>query len=143
VLFLTDTKGMINANISSLLCLASKRCSPLASKIPNLFRLLQLQIKSNIIYFNCACATLICLNQTKQNGSHNTPLRELGHDQFSSLQVLRPLIRIKYTSLFRLVMLPQLCIDLLSSPINVYFHNLGSQYFVCFQNVLFEMREAS
>jgi hypothetical protein len=54
------------------------------------------KIKSNTIYFNCACATIICLNQNKQNGSHNTPLRELGRDQFSPLHFLRPRIRIKY-----------------------------------------------
>jgi hypothetical protein len=101
------------------------------------------QIKSNIIYFNCACAILIFLNQNKQNGSYNTPLRELGRDQFSPLQVLLPIIRIKYTSLFGLVMLPQLCIDLRSSPNNVYSYNLSSQCFVYFQNVLFERREAS
>jgi hypothetical protein len=64
-------------------------------------------------YFNCACATLIYLNKNKQNGSHNTPLKELGRDQFSPLQVLLPRIRIKYTSLIGLVMLPQLCIGLL------------------------------
>jgi hypothetical protein len=61
------------------------------------------KIKSNIIYFNCACATLICLNQNKQNGSHNTPLRELGRDQFNKLHFLRPRIRIKYKSLLVLV----------------------------------------
>jgi hypothetical protein len=61
------------------------------------------QIKSNTIYFNCACATLICINQTKQNGSHNTPLRELGRDQFNQLHLLRPIIRIKYRSLLVLV----------------------------------------
>jgi hypothetical protein len=87
-------------------------------------------IKSNIIYFNCAYATLICVNQNKQNGSHNTPLKELGRDQFSPLQVLRPIIWIKYTYL-------------LSSPNNVYSHNLGSRCVVCHQIVSFERRESS
>jgi hypothetical protein len=40
-------------------------------------------------------------------------------------------------------MLPQLYIDLLSSPNNDYYHNLDSLCFVCSQNVLFESREAS
>jgi hypothetical protein len=101
------------------------------------------QIKSNIIYFNCAYATLICLNQNKQSGSHSTPLKELERDQFSPIQVLFPIIRIAYTSLIGLVMLPQLCIDMLSSPNNIYSHNLGSLCFVCSKNVLFESREAS
>jgi hypothetical protein len=79
--------------------------------------------KSNIICFNCACATLICLNQYKQNGSHNTPLIELGRDQFNPLQFLLPRIWIKYTSLIGFVMLPQLCIVLMSSLNNVYSHN--------------------
>jgi hypothetical protein len=84
---------------------------------PYFFSMVQdIQVKgiqdSNIIRFNCA--SLVCLNKNKQNGSHNTPLRELGCDQFSPLQVLRPSIWIKYTSLFGLVMVPQLCIDLLS-----------------------------
>jgi hypothetical protein len=61
---------------------------------------------------------LICLNQNKQNGSHNTPLKELGHDQFSPLQVLLPRIRIKYTALIELVMIHQLFIYQLSSPNN-------------------------
>jgi hypothetical protein len=78
------------------------------------------QIKSNIIYFNCACATLICLNQNKQNGIHNTPLKELGRGQFNPLQVLLPRIQIKYISLIGLVILPQLCVDKLSLPNNVY-----------------------
>jgi hypothetical protein len=43
--------------------------------------------QSNIIYFDCACATLIFLNKNNQNGSHKTPRRELGCDQFSPLQV--------------------------------------------------------
>jgi hypothetical protein len=73
---------------------------------------------------------LICLNKNKQNGSHNTPIRELGRDQFNPLQVLRPRIQIKYTSLFGLVMLPQLFNDLPSWPSNVYSHNLSSQCFV-------------
>jgi hypothetical protein len=100
-------------------------------------------IKSNIIHFNCACATLVCLNQNKQNGSHNTALKELGLDQFSPLLVLRPRIQIKYTSLIGLVMLPKLCIALLSSPKNVYYHNLDSLCCVCPQHVSFERREAS
>jgi hypothetical protein len=101
--------------------------------------------QSNIIYFNCACAcaALICFNQNKQNGSHNTPLKELGRDQFSPLQVLRPIIRIKYKSLIGLEMLPKLCIDLLSSPKTVYSRNLDSLCFVCPKNLLFESREAS
>jgi hypothetical protein len=72
------------------------------------------QIKSNIIYFNCARATLICffLNKHKQNGSHNTPLRELGRDQFSQLvRVLRPKLRLMFTFLSGLAMLLLLCID--------------------------------
>jgi hypothetical protein len=55
--------------------------------------------QSNIIYFNCACAMLIFLNQNKQNSSHITPLRELGRDQFSQLHFLRPGIQIVYRSL--------------------------------------------
>jgi hypothetical protein len=86
---------------------------------------------------------LICLNQTKQNGIHNTPLKELGRDQFSPLQVLRPIIWIKYTSVIGLVMLPQLCIALLSSPNNVNSLNLDSLCFFCLQNVSFERREDS
>jgi hypothetical protein len=74
----------------------------LKTDMQNIQKMLQ-QIKSTIIYFNCACATLICLNQNKQNGSHNTPLRELGRDQFSLLHFLRPRIRIKYKSLIVLV----------------------------------------
>jgi hypothetical protein len=96
-----------------------------------------------MIYFNCDCATLIWLNKKKQNGIHNTPLKELGRDQFSPLQVLRPRIWIKYASLIGLVMLPQLCIDLLSSPNNFYSNRLDSLCFVCPQNVSFERRETS
>jgi hypothetical protein len=58
--------------------------------------------QSNIIYFNFACATLICVNQNKHNGSHNTPLKELGRDQFSQLRFLRPRIRKVYRSLILL-----------------------------------------
>jgi hypothetical protein len=58
--------------------------------------------KSNIIYFNCACATLICLNQKKQKGSHNNPLKDLGRDQFSQLCFLHPIIQIVYRSLILL-----------------------------------------
>jgi hypothetical protein len=112
-------------------------------QLPPIDTTLDIQIKSNVIHFNCACATLICLNQNKQNSSHNTPLKELGHDQFSPLQVLLPRIRIKYTSVIGLVMLPQLCVDLLSSPNNVYSLNLDSLCFVYCQNVLFESCEAS
>jgi hypothetical protein len=102
-------------------------------------------VKSNIIYFNCACTTLICLNKTKQNITvAKIPLlRELGHDQFSPLQVLRPRIQIRYKSLFGLMMLLQLCIALLNSPNKVYSRNLSSQYFVCPQNLLFERHVAS
>jgi hypothetical protein len=85
----------------------------------------------------------ICLNQNKQNVSHNTPLKELGCDQFNPLQVLLQRIQIKYTSLIGLVMLHQLCIDQLSSPNSVYSLNLDSLCFVCSQSVLFESREAS
>jgi hypothetical protein len=101
------------------------------------------QIKPNIIYFYCACATLICLNQNKQNGIHNTLLKELGCDQFSPLQVLLPKICITYTSLIGFMMLPQFCIRLISSPRNVYSRNLDSLCFVCSQNALFESRKAS
>jgi hypothetical protein len=100
-------------------------------------------IKSNIIYYNCACATLLCLKQNKRNGINNTPLKELGRDQFYPLQVLIPRIRIKYTSLIGLAMLPQLCIDQLSLPNNDYYRSLDSLHFVCSQSVLFEIREAS
>jgi hypothetical protein len=85
----------------------------------------------------------MCLNQNKQNGSDNAPPRELGYHQFSPLQVLCPIIRINYTSLFGLAMLPHLCIDLLSSTNTIYSHNLSSQCFFCFRNVLFERHAAS
>jgi hypothetical protein len=107
------------------------------------YSVLYTNIKSNIIYFNCACATLICLNQNKQNSSHNTPLKKLGRDQFNPLQVLLSRIRKKYTSLIGLVMLPQLCIEQLSLANTVYSRSLDSLYFVCSQSILFESREAS
>jgi hypothetical protein len=106
-------------------------------------KLFKVQIKSTIIYFNCARATLICLNKNKQNGSHSTPIRDLGCDQCSPLQVLRPRIWINYKSLFGLPMLPQLCIGMPTSPSSVCFHNLSSQCFLCPQNVLFESHAAS
>jgi hypothetical protein len=93
------------------------------------------QINSNIIYFNCACATLICLNQNKQNDSHNTPLRELGRDQFNQLHFLRPRIRIKYRSLLVLVTMLRWYIILPSSPNTFCFSSLGLLFVVYFQNV--------
>jgi hypothetical protein len=41
-----------------------------------------------------------------------------------------------------LLILPHLCIDLLSLPNTVYSHTLSSQCVVCFQNVLFESHAA-
>jgi hypothetical protein len=98
-----------------------------------------IKIISNIIYFNCACATLICLNQNKQNGSHNTPLKELGRDQFNPLQVLLQRIQIKYTSLIGLVMLLQLCIDQLSSTNNICSRSFDSLCFVYSQSVFLKI----
>jgi hypothetical protein len=86
--------------------------------------------QSNIIYFNCACATLICLNQNKQNGSHNTPLKELGRDQFSQLCFLRPIIRIVYRSMILLETLIILYILLPNSPNIFCFRSSGFLFVV-------------